>query len=80
MRINVLGPVLFVLYMADLFSITQRRGLVGYSYADDSSIFLHLDLLCAVPSYQLSLPQAHVIGSRSALAVNVSTCAVQNSP
>jgi len=56
---SVLGPVLFLLYTADVLNIIQRHGLrlVGHSYADDSSIYLHLDparLLCVVPIYQLS--------------------------
>jgi len=39
----VLGAVLFLLYTADVLNIIQRRGLVGHSYVDDSSIYLHLD-------------------------------------
>jgi len=40
---SVLGPVLFLLYTAEVLNIIQRHGLVGHSYADDSSIYLHLD-------------------------------------
>ena len=40
---SVLGAVLFLLYTADVLNIIQRRGLVGHSYVDDSSIYLHLD-------------------------------------
>ena len=47
----MLGPVLFLLYTAEVLNIIQRHGLrlVGHSYADDSSIYLHLDraLCCA---------------------------------
>jgi len=39
----MLGPVLFLLYTADVLNIIQRHGLVDHSYADDSSIYLHLD-------------------------------------
>ena len=48
---SVLGSVLLLLYMADVLNIIQRHRLrlVGHSYADDSSIYLHLDpaLCCA---------------------------------
>jgi len=32
---SVLGPVLFLLYTADVLQITQRHGLNSHSYADD---------------------------------------------
>ena len=38
---SVLGPMLFLLYTADVLNIIQRHGLVGHSYADDSSVYLH---------------------------------------
>ena len=35
---SVLGPLLFLLYTADVLLITQRHGLKAHSYADDIQI------------------------------------------
>ena len=35
---SVLGPLLFLLYTADVLTITQRHGLKAHSYADDIQI------------------------------------------
>ena len=37
---SVLGPVLFVLYTADIGSITHRHDLLSHFYADDSQLYL----------------------------------------
>ena len=36
---SVLGPVLFLLYTADVLQITQRHGLKSHSYADDIQLY-----------------------------------------
>ena len=36
---SVLGPVLFLLYTADVLQITQRHGLGSHSYADDIQLY-----------------------------------------
>ena len=36
---SVLGPVLFLLYTADVLQITQRHGLESHSYADDIQLY-----------------------------------------
>ena len=38
---SVLGPVLFVLYVADLADIVNRHGVTLYSFADDTQLYLH---------------------------------------
>ena len=36
---SVLGPVLFLLYTADVLQITQRHGLKSHSYSDDIQLY-----------------------------------------
>ena len=38
---SVLGPLLFVLYVADLVNVVEKHGLRLYAYADDSRLTLH---------------------------------------
>ena len=38
---SVLGPLLFILYTADVISIATSHGIGAHSYADDSQLYLH---------------------------------------
>jgi hypothetical protein len=38
---SVLGPILFLLYCADVTIIAQRHGVCAHSYADDSQLYVH---------------------------------------
>ena len=38
---SVLGPILFLLYTADVIGIARRHGLGVHSYADDTQLYLH---------------------------------------
>ena len=38
---SVLGPILFLLYTADVTAIAQRHGFSAHSYADDTQLYLH---------------------------------------
>jgi len=38
----VVGPLLFILYTAELFEIIRISGLMAYSYADDTQIYLSI--------------------------------------
>ena len=38
---SVLGPVLFLLYTADVTVIAQRHGFLAHSYADDTQLYFH---------------------------------------
>ena len=40
---SVLGPTLFIMYIAELEQIVMRRGLQSHFYADDTQIYGHCD-------------------------------------
>ena len=37
---SVLGPLLFLLYTAEIFDIIAQHGLTGHSYADDTQVYI----------------------------------------
>jgi len=38
---SVLGPILFLLYTADVLLIAARHGVGAHSYADDTQLYIH---------------------------------------
>ena len=40
---SVLGPILFLLHVADLLQLVKRHGLHPHYYADDTHIYLFCD-------------------------------------
>jgi len=40
---SVLGPVLFLVYCADIIAIARRHGLEVHSYADEIQLYFHAD-------------------------------------
>jgi hypothetical protein len=38
---SVLGPILFLMYTADVLEIARRHGVGAHSYADDTQLYLH---------------------------------------
>jgi len=39
--LHILGPVLFLLYTADVPVIAQRHGFLAHSYADDTQLYFY---------------------------------------
>ena len=37
---SVLGPILFLLYMAELFDVISACGFVAHSYVDDTQVYI----------------------------------------
>ena len=56
---SVLGPLLFLLYTADLLLITQRHDLKAHSYADD--IQIHCSGKADSVAIVISIVQARVV-------------------
>jgi len=44
---SVLGPILFLVYCADVMAIAHRHGLGVHSYTDDSQLYYHADISVA---------------------------------
>jgi len=40
---SVFGPVLFLVYWADVVAIARRHGLEVHSYANDTQLYFHAD-------------------------------------
>jgi hypothetical protein len=44
---SVLGPLLFLLYTAEIFDIIAQHGLTGHSYADDTQVYISVPVSMA---------------------------------
>jgi len=52
---SVLGPILFLLYTADVTNIALRCGLNVHSYPDDTHLYVHCDAVnCAADAVRLA--------------------------
>ena len=52
---SVLGPIIFLLYTADVTNIALRCGLNVHSYADDTHLYVHCDAVnCAAEAARLA--------------------------
>jgi len=52
---SVLGPILFLLYTADVTNIALRCGLDVHSYADDTHLYVHCNAVnCAADTAKLA--------------------------
>ena len=52
---SVLGPILFLLYCADVTYIAHRDGVHAHSYADDTQLYVHCNAAdCAIEAEKLT--------------------------
>jgi len=51
---SVLGPILFVLYVADVLQLEKDHGLMPHAYADDTQIFG----ICCQKHFRTACPSA----------------------
>ena len=52
---SVLGPILFLLYCADVTYIAHRHGVHAHSYADDTQLYVHCNAAdCAIEAERLT--------------------------
>ena len=52
---SVLGPILFLLYCADIVNIAERCGVSVHSYADDTQLYVHCKATdCSVEARRLT--------------------------
>ena len=58
---SVLGPILFILYISDVFSIINSFSILSHGYADDLQIYGHS------PAESVSLLSASVVSCIDAL-------------
>ena len=42
---SVLGPLLYIIYTADIIQVFERHGFKVHLYADDSQLYIHLELV-----------------------------------
>ena len=62
---SVLGPILFLLYTADLLQLVKRHQLIPHAYADDTQIYGFADRQILTSARQcLSVPMRFRLGWR----------------
>jgi len=72
---SVLGPLLYVLYMAELHQLVERHGVNLHQYADDCQLYLSTpvsDVAAAVSKLSACLTDVNDWLSRSRLRLNAS--------
>jgi hypothetical protein len=70
---SVLGPLLYILYTADIINVFARHGLKAHLYADDSQIYLHLtvdEIVLALPKIESCVKDIQIWSSSRKLKLN----------
>jgi hypothetical protein len=72
---SVLGPLLYIIYTADIVNVIKKHGFLVHIYADDSQLYMHIyrqDVLSILPVIELCVDDIQQWSSSRRLKLNAS--------